>query len=320
MSIRSCWYTAAVLIGVLATGRAEDAKEMSNSIGMKLVNIPAGKFLMGSPDAEVGRFDDESPRHEVEITRPFHVGKYEVTRGQFRRFVEDTGYQTEAERDGSGSTYDADKRVFANVVKGASWRQPGFEQTDEHPVVNVSWNDTQAFCAWLSRKEGRVYRLPTEAEWEYACRAGTKSRFPGGDGLEELARAGNVADRSLKEKWDYSHLPNKTSQKIVNAWFETVSWNDGYPFTSPVGKFQANAFGLHDMIGNVWEWCADGYDKDYYQKSPGRDPHGPDGITYHVRRGGSFDNAAQDSRCATRGGRGPALPHNNLGFRVVCMP
>jgi formylglycine-generating enzyme required for sulfatase activity len=228
-------------------------KRLTNSIGMELVPIPAGKFWMGSPDDEEGRWANEGPRHEVEITRPFYLGKYTVTRGHFRQFVEETLHKTEAEKDGKGGGgYDAAARGFRIDEKRFNWRQTGFEQTDEHPVVNVTWNDAKAFCAWLSKKEGRKYRLPTEAEWEYSCRAGTTGLFHG-----RLRDVANFADLSLKAKWDYLSLPESEFKKIYSDWFEEVDWDDGYPFTAPVGQFQANAFGLHDMHGNVWEWCED---------------------------------------------------------------
>src|SRR5262249_3379966 len=153
----------------------------TNSIGIKLVLIPSGTCTIGSPKSEEGRQEDESPAHEVRISKSFYLGKYEVTRGQFRVFVEATGYKTEAEMDGWGAfgydekdksirgpTYDYEKQGFKGIKTKFSWLDPGFAQTDEHPVVNVSWNDAKKFCEWLSQKEKVTYRLPTEAEWEYA--------------------------------------------------------------------------------------------------------------------------------------------------------
>ncbi len=165
-------------------------KPITNSIGMKLVLIPAGTFLMGSPDEDKDARGDETPPHPVRITRPFYLGATEVTRGQFRRFVDDAGYQTEAEKDGKGGLgWNEETKKFEQNPR-YTWQNPGFEQTDEHPVVNVTWNDAVAFAQWLSRKEGKTYRLPTEAEWEYACRAGTTTRFSNGDDARRSSGGG----------------------------------------------------------------------------------------------------------------------------------
>ena len=199
----------------------------------------------------------------MRITKPFYLGTYHVTRGQFRQFVADTGYKTDAEKGEKPGAWgwNPDKKEFGFNEK-YSWRNAGFEQTDEHPVVNVSWNDAVEFCKWLSRKEGKTYRLPTEAEWEYACRAGTTTRYYSGDDPETLAKVGNVADAAAKAKFP--------------DWTWTIKANDGYVFTAPVGKFKPNAFGLYDMHGNAWQWCADWYGAEYYAKSPADDPTGPD--------------------------------------------
>ena len=141
-------------------------------------------------------------------------------------------------------------------------------------MVNVSWNDAVAFCKWLSRKEGKTYRLPTEAEWEYACRAGTTTRYYSGDDPETLAKVGNVADAAVKAKFP--------------DWKFTIKANDGYVFTAPVGKFKPNAFGLYDMHGNAWQWCADWYGPEYYAKSLADDPTGPASGNGRVLRGGSW--------------------------------
>jgi formylglycine-generating enzyme required for sulfatase activity len=293
---------------------AEPDKEIvAKSIGMALVLIPAGKFKMGSPDSDKDAFDWEKPQHDVEITQPFYLGKYGVTRGQFRQFVEaNKGYQTEAERDGEGGWgFNKETKQFEGRKPQYTWRNPGFDQTDEHPVVNVSWNDARAFCDWLSQKEGRKYRLPTEAEWEYSCRAKTTTRFYSGDDEESLRRVANIADKSLKRAWDYPKVQAWTD------WFDRVSWDDDYPFTAPVGKFAQNGFGLYDMHGNVWQWCEDWYDKDYYKNSPARDPQGPDAGSFRVIRGGSFGGMPRDCRAADRSRYEPADRSYHLGFRVV---
>lgn len=293
----------------LTVRRPGDPREFINSISMRFVLIPGGTFTMGSPENEEGRSGDEHA-HAVEITRPFHLGRCEVTHGQFLRFVEATGYKTEAEKDGRGGWgYNEATKRFEGRKPQYTWRSPGFEQTDEHPVVNVSWNDARAFCDWLSEIERKNYRLPTEAEWEYSCRAHTTTRFHGGSADTLLQRVGNCADASLKRLLDPGYS---------KSW-SFGSWDDRFPFTAPVGRFEANAFGLNDMDGNVWEWCQDWYGADYYKNSPTRDPQGPTAGSSRVIRGGSFSFGPRYSRAACRGVLGPADRHANLGFRVLLV-
>jgi formylglycine-generating enzyme required for sulfatase activity len=304
--------------GYLGT-KVEGSVDLGDPDKLRLVLVPPGKFLMGSPENEQGRCEDEQ-QHEVEITKPFYIGKHAVTRGQFRRFVEDSGYKTEAEQEGKGGgAYVAKSKGLYDQVANSSWRDPGFEQTDVHPVVNVSWKDARAFCAWLCEKTGKEFRLPTEAEWEYCCRAGTTTRFYGGDKDTSLERTANIADLSLKQQWDYSNLGNKDWQKLISEWIDRASWDNGYPFTAPVGKFRPNAFGLHDMHGNVWEWCQDLYGQDYYRESTQVDPQGPSAGSHRVLRGGAFDCVPRGCRAADRGRYEPARRTYRIGFRVVCV-
>jgi formylglycine-generating enzyme required for sulfatase activity len=271
---------------------------------------------MGSPLTEAGRYDFEGPQHEVEISKDFYMGKYAVTRGQFRQFVEAATYKTGAEKHNGGVGY-----IETDGGKGAllpddrfSWRRTGFEYTDEHPVVNVSWNDAKAFCDWLGRKEKKSYRLPTEAEWEYACRAGTRTRFYSGDNESSLHAVANVADQRLKAKWDYSNQPKELRKELsAGSWF--VNWDDGYAFTAPVGQFQPNLWGLYDMHGNVREWCSDW--ADYYRLSPRTDPEGPKDGKSRILRGGSWFYGPRNCRSAARleGDARGRFP--DIGFRVV---
>jgi sulfatase modifying factor 1 len=286
-----------------------------NGVHMQFVRIPAGRFRMGSPKNEEGRDDDEE-QHEVEVTRAFYLGKYEVTRGQFRAFVEAVGYKTEAETDGLGGWgYDEEtgnfKGPFWDPKTGEhnggdktdySWRKTGFAQTDEHPVVNVSWNDAVAFCRWLAQKSGKAVRLPTEAEWEYACRAGTTTRFSSGDDAETLADVGNVADGTAKKKFSY---------------WTTIQAEDGYVFTAPVGKFRPNKFGLFDMHGNAWEWCQDWYGP--YNGLELKDPLRTEKVDYTARvlRGGSWSNQSRHCRAALRYWDAPAFRNYTYGFRAA---
>jgi len=277
---------------------------ITNSVGMKLALINPGEFLMGSPDTDKGAEDDEKPQHRVRITRPFYLGVHEVTRGQFRRFVDDSGYQTEAEKDGKGGwgwNEDAEK---LEQNPRYTWLNPGFEQTDLHPVVNVSWNDAVAFAEWLGKKEGKTYRLPTEAEWEYACRAGTTTRYFPGDDAEGLAEVGNVADGTSREKYP--------------GW-NAIAARDGFVYTAPVGRYRPNAWGLHDMHGNVWEWCWDWYGGDFYKASRVDDPAGPLGAADRVIRGGSWSNFPRDCRSAYRYRSTPVYRSHTLGFRLALV-
>jgi len=273
----------------------------TRSAGIRLKLIPAGTFQMGSTDEDKDAGNAEKPQHEVRISA-FYLGVTEVTRGQFRRFVDETGYRTEAEKDGKGGYgWNEEKKTFEQDPK-YTWLNAGFEQSDEHPVVNVSWNDAAAFCEWLSRAEGQAYRLPTEAEWEYACRARTTTKYFSGDDPESLAGIGNVADGTAKEKYP--------------GW-PTIAARDGYVYTAPAGRFQANAFGLCDMHGNVREWCQDWYDADYYKRSPVDDPPGPSGgAAYRVIRGGCWRSAGF-CRSAYRAAGPPDLRSNYVGFRVA---
>lgn len=290
----------------------------TNTLGMKLVLIPPGEFEMGSREsaeelakayegANAASFADEYPLHKVKLTKPFLLGQHEVTVGQFRAFVEATGYKTDGEKDGKGGWgYDAnDTSSFPfNKKPEYGWQNPGFSQSEDHPVVNVSWNDAVAFCKWLSEKEGKNYRLATEAEWEYSCRAGTTGRYYHGDDSEGLAGVGNVFDASGKGK-----LPKVS--------WPSIAADDGYAFTAPVGKYRANGFGLYDMHGNVWEWCADWYDESYYRRGAMTDPRGPSNGKSRVLRGGAWLNVPRITRSADRNGNSPDNRISSIGFRLA---
>lgn len=309
-------------IGRVARGAG--GKTMTNTMGMELVLIPAGEFQMGSTAADLDKLtrdfsdfkkeyaDGEQPQHRVKISQPFYLGKFEVTRGQFATFVADDGYKSEPERDGFGGRgYDRDLDKLDSLKPKYTWKDPGWKPYDDsHPVVNVTWNDAKAFCEWLSRKEGKTYRLPTEAEWEYACRAGTTTRHPAGNDKDSLVTIGNVADAALlaKDPW-----------KIGFSWALTAS--DDWVFTAPVGSFKANAFGVHDMIGNVYEWCGDMYDAKLYAQRSGTttDPLQTSGSEYRVLRGGSWYLGPTYARAAKRDGGSPDNRGINYGFRVVCL-
>jgi formylglycine-generating enzyme required for sulfatase activity len=264
------------------------------SKGPHMVWIAAGSFQMGSNDGE----SDEKPVHKVNITQDFGMGRYEVTVGEFRQFVNATGYRTEAEK-GDGcyiykngwwwSSKDWSKERDAN------WRNPNFSQNDNHPVVCISWNDAQAYTKWLSKQTGKKYRLPTEAEWEYVARAGTTTKYWWGNtASHEYANYG--ADSCCsglakgKDRWEY---------------------------TAPVGSFAPNQFGIYDTVGNVWEWTQDIYSSDYYSKRIYSDPTGPSTGSYRVYRGGGWFFTAPYCRAAYRGSLSPGDRFSYLGFRLL---
>jgi formylglycine-generating enzyme required for sulfatase activity len=287
---------ASALIGLAALperGRPEAPrgdKVVTNSIGMKLVRVPAGKFRMGSPAGEKER-DPIELQHEVTIGKPFYLGAYEVTQREYHKVMgEEKPWQ----------------RSFFDEKRGGG---------PDHPRENVRWSQAVEFCKRLSarpeeKKAGRAYRLPTEAEWEYACRADTTTAFHGGASLSS----------------------------------GQANFNGGYPFggaargpylrrTAKVGSYQPNAWGLYDMHGNVAEWCSDWYDPNYYKGSPKVDPPGPaKGVLstgydawpkpeiqfYRVIRGGCWLDEARACRSAYRFRAMPQEPYRLIGFRVAC--
>jgi sulfatase modifying factor 1 len=300
---------------------AEPTIAEMNSLGMKFALIPAGEFEMGSSEEQLtiarselesSFAEGETPVHTVSISKPFLISIYEVTCADFEAFVAATGYVTEAETDQSwkgGSGWDPSKMKFAFRDRRFDWRKVGYPQSRRHPVVNVTHRDCVAFCEWLSQKESRRYRLPTEAEWEYACRAGTTSMYYFGDDANELVSHANVADDVLRTK-----MPRKS--------WSYVPGDDGHAFTAPVGMYPPNEWGLFDMHGNVSELCSDYFDPKYYERSPQIDPKGPDAPvdgrrTSFVVRGGSWQDTPADNRSGNRIFVSTDNRHCYVGFRVV---
>ncbi|MEW6350900.1 MAG: SUMF1/EgtB/PvdO family nonheme iron enzyme [Thermodesulfobacteriota bacterium] len=282
----------------------------TNSLGMNMVRIAPGAFVMGSSETDISwamgtlaqgqpvSLENEYPFHKVRISRPFHISATETTVGQFRKFVEETGYITDAEDAGGGWVFDTKDNRFAQR-NGTSWRNPGWKLEDSQPVAMVSYNDAVAFADWLSAREKLPYKLPTEAQWEYAARGGIpNAQFPWGDSLPDGRRA-NYADSSTDFEW-----------RDRNA-------DDGYKYVAPVGKYQPNGYGLYDMAGNVLEWVRDYYREDYYRFSPEIDPEGPDHAEFRVMRGGEWTFGPVNLRCAFRGWSRPELAFHNGGFRVA---
>ncbi len=301
----------------------ERVVELGGGVKMTLVFIPAGSFTMGCteaaikallakwPEAKEESFAGEKPAPKVTISKAFWMGKHEVMVGQFRRFVDGTGYKTDAEK---GTPDGFIPKLKGKVAEDHNWRKPhpAFSQTDEHPVIMLSWNDAVAFADWLNATDGgkpagSSYRLPTEAEWEYACRAGTTTWYQWGDDPDRGKGWCNASDMTAKKTWPFPWL----GKSVFN-------WEDGFVFTAPVGSFKANAFGLHDMHGNVREWCQDWYGP--YKEGDQTDPAGPDSGRHRVLRGGGWTMAPwhlcpEDSH--DRNGGGPAFRGTAQGFRVA---
>jgi formylglycine-generating enzyme required for sulfatase activity len=261
----------------------------------EMVVIPAGRFLMGSPENEEGRDADESPQHEVTISAPFALGKYEVTRGEFARFVEATGHEAKSCYYWDGDSWEEDA--------ARDWRNPGYEQTDAHPVTCVGFEDAQAYIGWLGQESGESYRLPSEAEWEYAARGGTTTRYSWGDAAESACGHANGHD--------------ETSKRVNGFDWESFSCDDGFAQTAPVGTFIANRYGLHDMSGNLWEWVEDRYHDNYEGALSEGSPWLEGTNSARVLRGGSWFIYPRFLRSADRNRVGPVIRDYNIGFRVA---
>jgi formylglycine-generating enzyme required for sulfatase activity len=276
----------------------------ASSLIPETVFIQGGTFQMGSNEV----VSDEKPVHTVTVGN-LYMGKYEVTVAQFRQFINEAGYQTDADKDGGSYMWTGDKWEKRSGVNWKCDAEGNIRPQSEynHPVIHVSWNDANEYCNWLSRKTGKSYRLPTEAEWEYAAGNGSMhTKYSWGNGDPYGKSGGNVADESAKRKFGWSGT--------------RAGYDDGYATTAPVGSFNPNDFGLYDMTGNVWEWCSDWYGSYYYKNSPTTDPNGPSTGSYRVSRGGGWGSGARDCRTANRGSDGPDYRSGGLGFRLVLVP
>ncbi len=265
-----------------------------------MVVVPAGSFLMGSPETEQGRSNDEGPQHKVSIPRALGVGQTEVTRAQFARFVADTGHKTE----GGCFTWDATKKEW-NSRADASWNSPGFAQSEDHPVVCVNWDDAKAYAQWLAKKAGKNYRLLSEAEWEYAARAGqTTARYWGEAFDPEGCKYANIADATAKrvlafKDWAYAQCDDKQA------------------YTAPVRSYTPNKFGLYDMIGNAWEWTEDCWNDSYSGAPEDGDVWSKGDCGQRVLRGGSWVNFPDDARAALRSWNSSGIRNDSVGFRLA---
>jgi len=285
-------------------------ESFTNSLGMKMIRIPAGSFVMGSSEADISwamgtlaqgqpvTLENEYPFHKVRISRPFFMAATEVNVAQFRAFADETGYVTDAEDEKGGQVFNTETNQFERK-EGTTWKSPGWTISSDQPVAAVSYNDAQAFVEWLTAKEKLPYKLPTEAQWEYAARGGIPmAQFPWGDALPDGRRA-NYADKNT----DF-------------AWRDRTA-DDGHKYVAPVGSYEPNGYGLYDMAGNVLEWVRDYYSEDYYRFSPEVDPEGPGHGENRVMKGGEWTFGPVNLRCAFRGWARPDMAFYNGGFRVI---
>jgi formylglycine-generating enzyme required for sulfatase activity len=269
----------------------------------EMVVIPPGQFLMGADPGEEARenLSDEfrnrsQPQHRVKVRR-FSAGKYEVTRGEYRVFAAETGRSAHGCFFWTGEDYQIDP--------ARDWRSPGYSQDDTHPVACVSWEDATAYAEWLSRKTGKNYRLPSEAEWEYAARAGTTTaRFWGDDADMSCAHANGADLRALRQ------VPGAINWPVANC-------NDGYAYTASVGSYRPNAFGLHDVLGNVWEWTQDCWNGNYSAAPTDGSAWATGDCFMRVVRGGSWDDSPATLRAAYRVGSPMVIRVYGRGFRVA---
>ncbi len=290
--------TAAVGLATLGPTHADQPRVVEDCRQCPaLLVIPAGSFTMGTAESEAGREPDEGPQHPVTISTDFAMGATEVTRAQFAAFVAALDFEIEP-----GCWYiDPQAQKWVNDP-ALSWRKPGFFQSDEHPVTCVSFADAQAYVRWLSTHTGQRYRLPSEAEWEYAARGGsTTSRF-WGDSPADSCRYANAVDETARETFP--------------GW-KFAPCADGYIYTSPVGSFQPNARGLFDMPGNLWEWVADCW-TDNHRAAPQDGSARSDGdCARRGIRGGAWDDEHEDLRSGNRLAVPAERRYNTIGMRVV---
>lgn len=275
---------------------------------------PPGEFMMGSPESEKGRSHRET-QHLVKLSHGFWLCEVPVTIAAYEKFVNDTGYETGIGKIKAPRFPNSHPPRNDFYIKTFTWKSPGFVYTGgdysftqeaTHPVVCVSWDDAQRYIEWVNEKyapRGMKFKLPSEAEWEYACRANRQTVYWWGNDAEGAKGKANVRDARAKKE-----------MKEMFSGQTTFSFDDGYTFTSPVGCFQANDWGLKDMTGNVWEWCEDWFG-DYITDSE-TDPSGPQSGSYRVRRGGGWSDAPLSCRSAHRLWYPQSSRLDDLGFRL----
>lgn len=258
----------------------------------EMVTLPPGEFLMGSPESESGREEDEGPVHRVAIGYRFAVGVHEVTRREFGRFLSETDHRA------GGSCWTFENGKWKNRY-GVNWEEPGFHQAEDHPAVCVNWEDARAYTRWLSAKTGKAYRLLSEAEWEYAARAGTQTpRYWGADRADQCRYANGPGTETSLE-------------------WRNTSCDDAHEYTAPVGNFGANKWGLHDMLGNVWEWTQDCWSGDYRNMPSDGAAQDRAVCAGRVQRGGSWDTDPAQLRAARRIYTTQEVRMFSAGFRIA---
>ena len=280
--IRRASLAAILLVTAAYPSFAEEIRD--GPYAPEMVVIPAGEFIMGTPAGENGRKENEGPQHRVQIASTFAVGKYGVTRDEFAAFIADSGYHAE---DNDGCYHPDTTGKWSRDAK-ANWRDPGIVQTGNDPVVCVSWNDAMAYVKWLTRKTGHRYRLLSEAEWEYAARAGTTSTYYWGD----VVGVNHANCDGCDTRWSGKS-------------------------TSPSGSFSANAFGLYDMAGNAWQMLADCWTDSYAGAPPDGRPVIRGHCEKHAMRGGSWSADPTLIRTGFRGWNTPDDRSCDNGFRVA---
>ncbi len=294
---------------------------------LSLATVSAGEYAMGADADEAG--DDgqtdtaAQPKRSVRVAA-FELAYYEVKVGEFRKFVEATGYLTEAEAGARPGCHGPTRQGGWEHQAGRHWRDPGHPQTDSHPVVCLSWNDVQAYLQWLNTGGGR-FRLPTEAEWEYAARAGTTSPRPWSEApgffgrLWSAAKIGSRDEKPVSRSCKYANVADETLRQLL-AWPDTLNCDDGYAHAVPGGYFSSNNFGLYDMVGNAAEWVQDCWNASHQGAAADARARLGGDCTRRVVRGGSWASKASAIRSAARAAQPHAYRAADLGFRIARTP
>lgn len=290
--------------------------------GPKMVLIPKGEFIMGSPQSEKGRYENEGPQHKVIFKHDFYLAQTPITVGQFRYFVESTGYKTLAEQRGWSNMRSPETGEWEESA-GINWRHNNRGQVskDNLPVVHVAWDDAMAYVKWLADKTGKPYRLPSEAEFEYANRAGSTTIYWWGNNapIKKVANLKGEFDIPENDKTWYP-TPQERQHAFSQGYtpFLFKGYGDGYWGIAPVASFKPNNFGLYDTTGNVWEWTADCWNSSYHgapTDGSARDNFGV--CELRVLRGGSYYCFPRHIRSANRWAQYKSHSMMYTGFRVA---